>query len=460
MRRGWRLSAILVAFALVAASCGDDSGDGTAPTAAPTITSPTSPPSRTVPPQVTTTLPEGRVITGELARAEVQYASSTDITDEQLAALVAGNTEFGLALLRLAGVEGENTILSPFSIAAALTMAYAGARGNTAAQMRDALSLGLPDAEVHEARNELDLRIGNVPEPPPDDDREPLRINTANALWGQRGFGFEAAFLEILSSAYDTGVRLVDFVGDPAGATVEINDWVADETENRIVDLLPEGTVTTDTRVVLTNAIWFKANWLSRFDPTRTKPGTFRLLDGGEVTVPLMHGGGRLQYAAGDAYEAARLPYAGDASMLVIAPDEGRFAEILASLDGAFLSEVLDRLSVHIVGLTMPSFEFDTQLSAVETLTQLGMVDAFAHPPADFTGISPDRDDLYIQDVVHKAFISVDEEGTEAAAATAVVINITSAPPAATLTLDRPFLFLIRHDSTGEILFAGMVTSP
>ena len=298
-----------------------------------------------------------------------------------------------------------------------------------------------------------------APTPAPDDDRQPLRINTANAIWGQRGFGFEAEFLEILSSAYDAGVRLVDFVGNPAGATVEINNWVADQTEDRIVDLLPEGTVTTDTRVVLTNAIWFKANWLSRFDPAGTPLGTFRLLDGSRVTVPLMHGGGRLQYKAGDGYEAARLPYAGDASMLVIAPDEGRFAEILASLDGDFLSEVRDGFSVHMVDLTMPSFEFDTQLSVVETLKQLGMVDAFSHPPADFTGISSEHD-LFISDLVHQAFISVDEEGTESAAATGVVFGITSVPPPATLTLDRPFFFLIRHDSTGEILFPGTVTSP
>jgi serpin B len=400
------------------------------------------------------------VITGELARADVPYATDTDITDEQLADLVTGNTDFALDVLRAIAAEGDNTILSPFSIAAALTMTYAGARGVTAEQMGDVLHLGLLDSTVHEARNELALRIGNTPAPGPDDERQPLQVNIANSLWAQQGFAFESDFLETLAAAYDAGVRLVDYVADADQAREAINDWVADETKDRIVDLLPPGSITRDTRLVLTNAIWFKANWAVPFSPQATTEAGFRLIDGSTVTVPMMHGGGRMAYTNGDGYQAARLSYAGDASMLLIAPAEGRFDKILALLDGEFLALIDESLGTHAVDLTMPSFEFETQLSLRSILTELGMAEAFIPSLANFSGISTQRDDLYIQDVVHKAFISVDEEGTEAAAATASLFGITSAPPPATLTLDNPFIFLIRHDSTGEILFAGTVANP
>jgi serpin B len=350
--------------------------------------------------------------------------------------------------------------MSPFSIAAALTMTYAGARNLTAQQMSDVLHLLLPAAELHEARNELALRIGDTPLPGPDDERTPLRINIANSLWGQYGFAFEQEFLETLASAYDAGVRLVDFVADADGARVDINDWVAEQTNDRIVDLLPPGSVNVDTRLVLTNAIWFKANWSLQFDPESTESSTFRLLDGSEVTVPMMNGGGRMSFTRGDGYKAARLGYVGDASMLVVAPDPGRFDEIVASFDATFLAGLNAGLSTHALDLSMPRFEFESELSLQSLLAGLGMADAFDPIAADFSGISTQRDDLHIQDVLHKAFISVDEEGTEAAAATAVVVGVTSAPPPATLTLDNPFIYLIRHNSTGEILFAGTVTNP
>ena len=428
MSRSIKPAVAFMALALIAPACGDD-GTGTKPlpaaTAPPTSVAPPTrgPANTTFPtrlPGTPTTAPPSEPITGELVRAEIPHAAQTDINDRELAALIAGNTRFGLALLRLVAAGGENAVLSPFSVAGALTMAYAGARGTTALQMREALALGLPDARVHQARNELELRISDVPAPRPDDDREPLQISTANALWGQRGFEFDPEFLTILSSAYDAGVRLVDFVADTGGARMAINDWVAEETENRILDLLPEGVLTEDTRVVLTNAIWFKANWLSRLAPDRTAPGSFSLLDGTTATVPLMHGGGRMSYFAGEGFQAGRLSYAGGASMIVIAPEIGRYHELLNLLDAELLSVVTEGLSTHQVDLTMPIFEFETDLSIKATMEQLGMVDAFSHPPADFSGISTARDDLYVQDLRHKAFISVDEEGTEAAAATAL----------------------------------------
>ena len=467
MGQRWQFGTLLAVLALVATACGDDadvSSPGTsvppAGTAAPVTPPPTTPPAppTTAPPTITA--PPTRDITVELARADVSYVTSTDVADEQLVGLVRGNTEFALDLLRLIGTDRHNTILSPFSIAAALTMSYAGARDVTARQMSDVLHLALPDDEVHQARNELTLRIADAPEPRPGDDREPMQLSIANSLWGQRGFAFESQFLEILASAYDAGVRLVDFVADADRARNDINAWVAEQTQDRIVDLLPPGSITVDSRLVLTNAIWFKASWATPFDTNATASAAFHLLDGSQVTVPMMHGGANMPFAAGDGYQAARIGYAGDASMLLIAPDPGRFDEIVAALDGTFLGSVESALTTHMVDLGMPSFEFKSQLSLRSVLAELGMADAFDPVLANFNGISAQGGDLVIQDVVHQAFISVDEEGTEAAAATAVTIGVTSASPPATLTLDNPFVFLIQHDSTGEILFAGMVTNP
>jgi serpin B len=468
MKRRWQFGVVFVVFALVAAACGDGSDSGPPSTAPPATTAPVTPPpttdpqppATTEPPAPPSTAPPGLVFTGELARADVPHATTTAISDAQLAELVGANTQFALDLLRSVAGGGDNTVVSPFSIAAALTMTYAGARGVTAEQMRDTLHMVLDADTTHEARNELALRIADVPEPAAGDEGAPMQVNIANALWGQQEFPFAQPFLETLASAYDAGVRLVDFVADAEGARTAINDWVEGETNERIVDLLPAGSVNTDTRLVLVNAIWFKASWAAPFDPAETADGSFRLLDGSRATVAMMHGTARTGFVGGDGYKAARLGYFGDASMLVIAPDEGRFDEVLGKLDASMLSSIDAGLSVHMVDLTMPRFEFESELSLRETLSALGMSAAFDPATADFSGISTARDDLHLQDVVHKAFISVDEEGTEAAAATASIVGVTSLPPPATLTLDNPFIYLIRHDSTGEILFAGTVTNP
>ncbi len=253
-------------------------------------------------------------------------------------------------------------------------------------------------------------------------------------------------------------MRIVDFVADTEDARVAINDWVAGETNDRILDLLPPGVLTTDTRLVLTNAIWFKASWFEPFEADLTEPGTFTT-PSGDVTVDMMHGGERMAFTRGDGFSAGRLRYFGGASMIAIAPDEGRFDDVLASLDAELLLSTVRSMSTHQVQLTMPRFEFETELSLKQTLSALGMEAAFQPFGADFSGISTAAD-LHVQDIVHKAFISVDEEGTEAAAATAIVVGVTSAPPPATLTLDNPFIFLIMNDATNEILFAGTVLDP
>lgn len=435
-----RFASTFTALALLTAACG---GGGV-----------TAPETTTVPATTTTAPPL------ELARADVPRISSTDVSDAELTALVTGNTRFAFDLFHRLAAD-ENLLLSPYSVAAALTMTYAGARGTTASEMADVLSLGLDDHRIHAARNELDLLVTATPDP--GDDREPFTIKVANSLWGQRGYPFLEEFLVLLAEQYDAGMHLVDFVAAAQDARRTINDWVEDETEGRIVDLIPEGAITGLTRLVLVNAIWFKANWAEQFSPDDTADGPFTRLDGSVVTVPMMHRSGRIEFVEGDGYVAARLPYAGDASMLVIVPDDGRFSEVAAAFGPDDLDRVRGLLSTHQVDLTLPRFEFRSELGLKPPLRELGMVAAFVEPSrpdgADLTGMTAERE-LFVHDVVHQAFISVDEQGTEAAAATAVIVGLESAPPPATLTADRPFLFLIQHDPTGEILFLGQVTDP
>lgn len=391
-------------------------------------------------------------------RADVPRETTTGVSDEELGALVEGDRTFAFDLFGEVAGTG-NVILSPYSAVAALTMAYAGARGPTAAEMADVLSFGVADDRIHAARNELDLRLTAPAEG--DDDEEPFTLRVSNSLWAQEGYPFLEEFLTVLAANYDAGMNLVDFAAAAEEARRAINDRVADDTGGRITELLPEGAVGELTRLVLVNAIWFTANWAEPFDPARTADGPFTLLDGSTVTVPLMHGGGSLPYVRGDGYDAVRLPYAGDASMLVVVPDEGGFEKVAAAFGPADLAAIAGTESVHEVDLTLPRFELRTDVSLSEALRGLGMVAAFTDPSlpggADFTGMTEARE-LVVSDVIQEAFIAVDEAGTEAAAATAVVVGITSAAPPATVTVDRPFLFFIER--SGEILFLGQVTDP
>jgi serpin B len=444
------LIALFLALVLLAAACGTESEPTTTPSG-PDETTTSGAPTPTTP-----------VAAGELVRADLPRATATGVTDEEIAQLVAGNAEFAFDLFRVIAGD-ENTMLSPNSIAAALTMTYGGARTTTAEEMRTVLRLALLDERIHAARNELDLRVNAEPPVNPADDSQPFAIRTSNSVWGQPGYPFLDAFLELLATDYDAGVQLADFASDPDGARVAINDWVEERTEGRIEDLIPPGVINQATRLVLVNAIWFKANWANQFDPAQTAPGPFTLLDGSTVGAEMMHGTSTMRYATGDGWESVTVPYAGDADMVVVLPDLGRFAEIAAGFGPEDLAAITAGAEVRSVDLTMPKFEFVSEFGLKEPLRTLGMVEAFNPPPgegtADFTGITAERE-LFVQDVVHKSFIKVDEQGTEAAAATAVIIGLSAAPPPATMTLDHPFLFVIQHRSTGEILFIGQVTNP
>ncbi len=290
------------------------------------------------------------------------------------------------------------------------------------------------------------------------DVKEPFAIRVANSLWGQQGFPFLEDFLTLLAENYDAGMNLVDFFTAAEDARQTINTWVAQQTEGRIADLIPPGVITELTRLVLVNAIWFKASWAEQFEPESTRDGTFTTLAGAEVTVPFMHRIGMMDYVAGDGYQVIRLPYAGDAALLVVVPDAGRFQELAANFGPEELAAVLDAGAVQ-VQLAMPKFEFRSEFALAPALQELGMVAAFG-ADADLSGMTGGQD-LAIAEVVHQSFIAVDEAGTEAAAATAVIAITRAAPETvAELSIDRPFLFAIEHSSTGELLFLGQVTDP
>lgn len=398
--------------------------------------------------------PEGATTARSDLPWDVSAASPSDV-----GRVVAGDTAFAIDLLR-GSYEGRNLVLSPFSITTALGMLEAGARGETRSEMAAALHETLPDATLHPARGALVAAVDTPPRRLPEGGATPFSLSAVNAVWVQRGYDVRAEYLDLLSRSYDAGTFFLDFAGDPEAGRNAINEWVADKTANRIEDLVPPGVLDTLTRMILTNAVYFKANWLDPFDPADTTGGVFDVVDGSPVSVPFMRAGLTIPFLETPELTLARLPYVGDASMTVVLP-RGNMETLLDGLT----PESLDTATagVRLVDLSMPRFEYRSPLLLSSTLRALGMTSAFVPPPgpgtADLTGIV-ERRELYVQEVVHQGFISVDERGTEAAAATAVVIGATSAPQPATLTLDRPFLFLIRHDPTGEVLFAGILADP
>ncbi|RPI49153.1 MAG: serpin family protein, partial [Chloroflexi bacterium] len=379
---------------------------------------------------------------------------------EDLPALVEGNTLFALDLYRALREQEGNLFYSPYSISAALAMTYAGARGQTEEQMARALRFDLPQETLHGSFALLAAELASRGEGAEGKDGEGFRLNVANALWVQHDMELLAEYLALVEDAYQAAPRPVDFAGAPEEARVTINDWVAGETEDRITDLIPPGVIDTLTRLVLTNAIYFNAAWEVPFEDNLTSDGPFTLLDGEQVSVPMMRQSETLPYTEGEGYQAVELFYdGGELSMVILLPQAGQFEAFEGSLDAARLAEIEAGLSHQYVMLSMPRFEFESQFSLSQALAALAMEEAFTDA-ADFSGMTGARD-LFISEVLHKAFVSVDEEGTEAAAATAVIMDLTSAPAdGVEMTVDRPFLFFIRDVNTGAVLFLGRVVDP
>jgi serpin B len=313
---------------------------------------------------------------------------------------------------------------------------------------------------LHPAFNGLDIELSKRGEGAEGKDEEGFRLNIVNAIWGQQDYRFLPEFLDVLAENYGAGLRVLDFVNSPEESRITINDWVSEQTEGRIEDLIPEGVIDTLTRLVLTNAIYFNAAWQFPFNEDATADGPFYLLNGGEVSVPMMKQTESLGYAEGHDYQAVELLYDGrELSMIILLPGDGQFETFESTMDYRMIKDIISDLEKQQVSLTMPRFEFESEFSLKQALTTMGMPVAFS-TDADFSGMTGNRD-LFIDDVLHKAFVSVDEAGTEAAAATAVVMTLTAVPgPPVEVTVDRPFIFLIRDIETGTVLFMGRVLNP
>ena len=387
--------------------------------------------------------------------------ASPDVSSDEQALVVEGNSAFAFALYQaLKGGEG-NLFYSPYSISVALAMTYAGARGETARQMADALGFLLEQERLHPAFNWLDAELAARGEGARGKDGEGFRLNIINAIWGQKDYEFLTAFLDVLAQSYGAGLRILDFINETEKSRLTINDWVSDRTEGRIEDLIPQGVIDEWTRLVLTNAIYFNAAWQYPFDKKMTADGQFYLLGGGQVTVPMMKQVQFFGYAEGAGYQAVELPYDGDElSMVILLPASGNFEAFEEGLQAQQVSDIMSSLQPAHIALTMPRFEFDSQFSLKDALVGMGMRDAFSPDDADFSGMDgrTRHPKLFIENVVHKAFVAVDEAGTEAAAATAVIVGISSMP--GEITIDRPFIFLIRDIKTGAIIFIGRVMDP
>jgi len=394
----------------------------------------------------------------ELAAANVPHLAGSAADAASAGSAV---NAFGLALYEAlaAGDPSGNIVMSPASIAVALSMARAGARGQTAAEMDAVLrDLGTDEhaAWLAALDSALNSRTGRFPDLAGEPRDVTLRI--VNAPFAQRGLALEPAYLDALASRFGAGLRLVDYATAAEAARRLINAWVSDQTEQRIRELLAAGDVDELTRLVLVNAIYLKAAWQIPFGEGATAPAPFTRLDGSVTEVPMMHGGGELPYAAGDGWQAVELPYVGGKlSMVVIVPAD--LAAFEAALDEATLGEVTGNLATHEVVLGLPKFGAESRVELGPALAALGMPTAFTDA-ADFSGITT-QERLLISAVIHQANIDVDEKGTEAAAATAVVMRATAAPDrVVTLTVDRPFLFALRDVETGAVLFLGRIADP
>ena len=376
-----------------------------------------------------------------------------------------GNSAFAFDLYEALREDGNNLFYSPYSISLALAMTYAGARGDTETQMADTLHLDVPQHSLHPTFNALDLDLASRGKDERDEDAGGFTLNIANAVWAQHDYRFQQAFIDLLAENYGAGVRPADFYEAPEESRVTINDWIAEQTEDKIEDMIPPGVIEKLTTMVLTNAIYFKAAWAFPFEEGRTSNGPFHLLDGSETLVPMMRNTESFSYAKMDGYQVVDLPYVGhELSMTILLPDEGRFREFEDSMDAALVERALGDAQRKRLALLMPKFEFESQFKLAETLGQMGMSNAFDKHTSDFSSmdgnscLAGDIPCLFISDVIHQAFVSVDEQGTEAAASTAVMTRVVSEPPE--VAIDRPFIFLIRDSATGAILFLGRVLDP
>jgi len=386
--------------------------------------------------------------------------------------VVEGNNEFALELYTKLRAQEGNLFFSPYSISTALAMAYAGARGETKTQMAEAMHFpmflvekGPPSSVEWFVRDEERFHSAFgaiIKDLNAKGEKGNYELSVANALWGQKGYGFLAEFLELIEAQYGGKLNEVDFIAATEAARQTINAWVEKETKDKIKNLIQKGVLDKLTRLVLTNAIYFKGNWARQFEEDKTKEAPFTLIGGEKVNVPMMNQTAEFNYMETEDFQGLELPYVDDElSMIILLPrkvDELNSLEEMLSLEK--FSGWLGKLGKRKVIVSVPKFRMTSRFGLAGVLRSMGMMDAFSEK-ANFSGMNGKRD-LFISAVVHKAYVDVNEEGTEAAAATGVVMRVTSVKPERipVFRADHPFLFLIRDNKSGSILFIGRTMNP
>jgi len=397
---------------------------------------------------------------GEEVRSNLQRITSP-APSTNVDAAVRGLNEFSFDLHRKVGAaEPGNFITSPTSITTALSAASAGAATTTLDAFRDTLNVSLPQNDFHLAMNTLDAALQSRGQGQQGTNGRPFRVSIVNQTFAQNGFHLEQRYLDLLAQQYGAGVRLLDFKTQAELARTDINEWVSFHTEALIPQLLAPGAVNSATRVVLVNAVYFDASWASPFNKQSTSSGAFTLSDGSTVQTDTMRDSVHPARAATlNGVEVVELPYQGDElSMLLVMPPLGELAQVEAALTPEVLDGYLTALTSQQLEFTLPKFGFNTRSALADPLSELGLGVAFSDD-ADFSAMTGDRS-LQITGVTHEAVIKVTEEGTEAAGATAVEFGTTSVPQTRPLHVDRPFLFMIRDNATGAVLFLGRVIDP
>ncbi len=377
-------------------------------------------------------------------------------TAKGISSVVDANNQFTFDFYsNLKDKEDGNIFFSPYSISTALAMTYEGARGQTAKEIQSVFnfpedsSARRPNfAAVYNQLNKRDAKY---------------KINTANALWVQEDFQLLDDYTNTIEAYYGGKATNVDFAGATEQARKTINTWVENKTNNKIKDLFPAGSLDPSTRLVLTNAIYFKGTWVKQFNENDTKDEDFRVSSDKTVKVPMMRLTGTdviFNYSETEDLQMLEMPYEGeDLSMLILLPKNDDIAALEESLTAENLNEWKSQLVEKRLNVFMPKFTFNTKYFLKKNLEEMGMPSAFSETNADFSGIDGKKD-LFIQIVVHQAFVEINEEGTEAAAATGVGFGITSMPQIETFRADHPFVFIIQQKETGNILFVGRVIDP
>ncbi len=387
-----------------------------------------------------------------VASSKLSRELNRSVSQSELSSLASNNNSFAFDIFaKLHTNETGNLFFSPYSISEALAMTYAGAKGDTKTQMAQVLHFNPDDNALHTAFNALDLHLNHT------DDQ--YTFSVANSLWAQKDYQFVERYLDTVKVHYGAGVSLLDFAEAEKSRTI-INTWVEDKTHQRIKDLIPQGVLNASIKLVLTNAVYFKGQWENEFEEAATSDGTFHLLDGSTKQTPFMHQTKHFSYLSDLNYQAIDLPYKGErTSMVVVLPKEDKFESVLADIQNVYQHSIENMTETNI-NLSMPKFEFTTaNYDLTNYFKALGMTDAFGNQ-ADFSGMSLSTQ-LLIDSIIHKAFIKVDEQGTEAAAATAVMTRANSIPSNKTeMSIDRPFIFFIKDTKSGQVLFIGVVKSP